>query len=412
MLGMLFREHPEYGSRDRRLMGDAIFAVLRWWGWLYDLAGLPEPGIISPEALSSPGCARLLAAAALLEREFSVPVAQVWADVLGIDWHQACRDAETGDILARGRDVRRAVAADARVASRPLALRHLAPAAWWDLIDSPRPIEELAEWFQRRPPTWLRVQKGTVQAARERLADEGLTTAPNARLVDALEVTAGRASFPSLASYREGLFEVQDLDSQAIGHVCAPTPGQRWWDACAGGGGKSLHLARLMSGKGTVVASDIRDYKLVDVRKRAVRADLHNIVCRPWDGRPLDPRKAAYDGVLIDAPCTCSGTWRRNPDARWRTTRADIDELPRSQAAILDAACNAVKPGGVLVYATCSVFTRENRDVVAGFLARHADFRLDPFASPLTQEPTDGCLQLWPWDGDADAMFVARMRRA
>ncbi len=410
LLGMLFRDHREYGSRDRRLIGDLVFAVMRWWGWLYGLAGQPDPGApVAVQRLTPGVCSRLLAVAALLEGEDDLPLAALWAPRLDLDWAAACREASTGDLAARGHALRRLLGTAAP--ARPPAPGDLVPAAWLARIESPRPQDEFIEWCQRRPPVWLRVQRGTVAAAREALARDGLAIEPHPRFDDALRITAGRASFPALAAYREGLVEVQDLASQAVGRACAPVPGQRWWDACAGGGGKSLQLARLMNGRGTVLATDVRPYKLDDVRRRAVRADLHNIVCRAWDGRPPDPRKAAFDGILIDAPCTCSGTWRRNPDARWRTTAADLDELPRTQAAILDAVAAALKPGGVLVYATCSVFACENREAVAGFLARHPEYAPQPFPNPLTGAPTDGTLQIWPWDGDGDAMFVARLQR-
>lgn len=212
--------------------------------------------------------------------------------------------------------------------------------------------------------------------------------------------------------YKQGRVEIQDLSSQAMGSVCCPLPGQRWWDCCAGGGGKSLLLASSMQGKGVVVASDIRAYKLQELKHRARRGGFSNITTREWNGGTVPSDKANFDGVLVDAPCTGSGTWRRNPWARWTLQKKDLDELTASQATLLANASTAVRPGGVLVYATCSMFGRENAEIVHSFLQTHTNFRLDPFINPLSGNGnTDGMLQTWPWDGDCDAMFVARLRR-
>jgi 16S rRNA (cytosine967-C5)-methyltransferase len=215
----------------------------------------------------------------------------------------------------------------------------------------------------------------------------------------------------TLPVYSEGRVEVQDLASQTVAMICAPSPGQRWWDVCAGGGGKSLHLAQLMKGKGVVTATDIQDRKLDELRRRARRGGFQNIQVKSWDGKPMRQKQATYDGVLVDAPCTCSGTWRRNPAMRWTARPGEKDEMAVIQRRILNTAVSGLKEGGVLVYATCSFFKRENEEVVEEFLAAHADFALEPYAHPLTGTPTPGTLQIWPWDGDCDAMFTARMRR-
>jgi 16S rRNA (cytosine967-C5)-methyltransferase len=280
----------------------------------------------------------------------------------------------------------------------------------WDYINSPVDTAELVQWLQERPPLWLRVQKGLPAKVIAALKKEELEVKQHPTLPNALYLQRARVNLYTLKPFRDGAFEVQDLASQLIGHVCQPQPGERWWDACAGAGGKSLHLAALMQEKGTVVATDIRGYKLADLKKRARRAGIPNITCKPWDGKRLRPRQATFDGVLVDAPCTCSGTWRRNPDARWSTRLADVEELAEVQRNLLHAAASGLKPRGVLVYATCSMFRRENEDVVASFLADHSEFALEPFPSPLSGHETNGMLQTWPWDGDCDAMFVARLR--
>ncbi|HCH87370.1 MAG TPA: SAM-dependent methyltransferase, partial [Lentisphaeria bacterium] len=179
-----------------------------------------------------------------------------------------------------------------------------------------------------------------------------------------------------------------------------------------GAGGKTLELADLMERTGTVVACDVRSYKLDDLRIRARRAGFPNIVTREWDGKPFKGKQAGgYDGVLVDAPCSCSGVWRRNPDGRWTLKPEDVEEAAALQQRILEAASTAVRSGGLLIYATCSLFPRENGGVVDAFLASHEEFALEPFEHPLTGEPCGGMLQVRSFDGDCDSMFVARLRR-
>ena len=178
----------------------------------------------------------------------------------------------------------------------------------------------------------------------------------------------------SLESFKNVLFEIQDIASQVIGLVSCAKPGERWWDCCAGAGGKSLQLSSMMQNKGRIVSSDIREYKLDDLKKRARRNEKSNIECRTWDGKALRNKKSeSFDGVLADAPCSCSGTWRRNPDARWRSAPADVNELISIPSSILENTSSAVKNGGVLIYATCSVFDEENGDMVRNFLKKHPD---------------------------------------
>jgi 16S rRNA (cytosine967-C5)-methyltransferase len=244
------------------------------------------------------------------------------------------------------------------------------------------------------------------------LRSYGLEAASHPFLESAIKIQGVKVNLHTLKEFNQGLFEIQDLSSQCIGLACAPKPGEMWWDACAGGGGKSLQLADLMNRKGSVRATDTRAYKLEDLKKRAARAAFPNIRTAPWDGTAPDPkRRATFDGVLVDSPCSSSGRWRRNPDARWIASKAWVDELSEIQMKILSAASAAVKPGGVLVYATCSMFQREDADNAARFLSKHPEFSLESFPNPLNGEMTDGSLLTLPWDGDCDASFVARFRK-
>jgi len=171
-------------------------------------------------------------------------------------------------------------------------------------------------------------------------------------------------------------------------------------------------LAELMQRTGKVVAGDIRSYKLEDLKKRARRSAFPNIECRPWDGNKVPPRRSSkFDGILIDAPCSCSGVWRRNPDGRWNTSPEEVREINLVQFKVLENVLNALRPNGVLIYATCSAFEMENAAVIRDFLARHSEFELESFANPLTGELCSGMLQITGAAENCDSMFVARLRK-
>ncbi len=214
-----------------------------------------------------------------------------------------------------------------------------------------------------------------------------------------------------LPPFERGELEIQDLASQAVALTCAPEPGDRWWDACAGAGGKSLHLADLMGGKGVVVASDSHSGRLKETVRRARRGPHTNISTKLWDGKGVAGKPGSFDGVLVDAPCSAIGTWRRNPDARWSLAPEAINRLAELQGRLLRAAAAGVKVGGTLVYSVCTLTPAETAEVVRGFLVEHSGFRLDPFLHPLNGSKTDGMLRIWPHEFDSDAMFIARMMR-
>ncbi|MFA7232442.1 MAG: RsmB/NOP family class I SAM-dependent RNA methyltransferase, partial [Victivallaceae bacterium] len=271
---------------------------------------------------------------------------------------------------------------------------------------------ELIRWFQQRPPLWLRGQGCEIDSLANKLKFRGLNVKKHPFMTQSLCAENPAVSLYSLEEFRKGLFEVQDLASQVIGLTCAPKAGERWWDACAGAGGKTLQLADIMQRKGSVIASDIREYKLEDLRKRARRAGFPNIMCKEWDGKALRKKQQEkFDGVLVDAPCSCSGTWRRNPDARWTTSPDELIEMAELQLRILNNAASGVKPGGTLVYATCSIFAAENTGVVESFLAQNPEYALESFSNPMNGRQTNGTVQIFPWEGDCDAMFAARFRR-
>jgi 16S rRNA (cytosine967-C5)-methyltransferase len=227
-------------------------------------------------------------------------------------------------------------------------------------------------------------------------------------LPDALQIPRGlnlRALSPQLT----GLMEIQDLASQAVGIVCAPRAGERWWDACCGSGGKALHLADLMGETGRVLATDIRAGTLDEMTRRMRASRLRSIEIRKWDGTAAPD--ALFDGVLVDAPCSGLGTWHRNPDARWRTSPAEIDRLATLQLGLLRTCAQRVKPGGVLVYATCTLTAPENDGVIDEFLSDGGDFLPASFPSPLDGSTCEGRLWIYPWQAGCNGMFIARFMR-
>ena len=237
-------------------------------------------------------------------------------------------------------------------------------------------------------PLDLRVNllKGTREEARAALAAEGWEARPTSSL--ALGV-ADRWPPPGhrRSAFQSGLVEIQDEGSQLIAALTDARPGMRVVDWCAGAGGKTLALAAMMRNRGQIVACDVSASRLDGAVRRLRRAGVNNVerhLVVPGD-KWAKRRAGAFDRVLVDAPCTGTGTWRRNPDARHRLTEQDLLELTRKQSSILDTAQALVHPGGRLVYATCSLLQEENEGQVSAFLIRHPDFVLVPLAAGVRQ---------------------------
>jgi 16S rRNA (cytosine967-C5)-methyltransferase len=234
--------------------------------------------------------------------------------------------------------------------------------------------------LQREPHVWLRARKGKGRDLGRKLRHTKLASLP-----DALRYT-GLADLFQTAEFQAGEFELQDLSSQAVGFVCAPKPGETWWDACAGEGGKLLHLSDLMENRGLIWASDRAEWRLKRLQRRTARAQVFNYRAETWDGSARLPTKTVFDGVLVDAPCSGVGTWQRNPHARWTTTLEDVRELAAVQKQLLANVALAVKPGGKLVYAVCTLAKAETLGVVEDFARRFPNFTPLPILNPLVTE--------------------------
>ncbi|MBI3886235.1 MAG: RsmB/NOP family class I SAM-dependent RNA methyltransferase, partial [Opitutae bacterium] len=208
--------------------------------------------------------------------------------------------------------------------------------------------------------------------------------------------------------FQAGEFEIQDLASQLVSHACAPHPGETWWDACAGEGGKTLHLSDLMKNKGLLWASDRSKRRLDKLKTRAARAQVFNFRTAPWEGDAHLPTKGKFNGILVDAPCSGVGTWQRNPHARWTTTPKDVQELAVVQLSLLNHAAGSLKPNGRLIYAVCTLTRAETTAVAAAFTAAHPELEPAPLSalgSPLS------ALTLWPHELNANGMFIAAWKK-
>ena len=262
-----------------------------------------------------------------------------------------------------------------------------------------------ARAIQAPPKVWLRAKRGQGKEVARKLGDcvilgEGV-------LGDTLEYR-GRQDLFRTAEFHGGEFELQDVNSQVVALVCNPQPGETWWDACAGEGGKTLHFSELMQNKGLIWASDRALWRLEKLKRRAARAKAFNYRATAWDGGARAPTKTKFDGVLVDAPCSGAGTWQRNPHARWTMTPADARELSQLQQRILRVAAGCVKPGGRLVYAVCSLLRSETAVVTEAFENRASDFTPLAVANPLNPSAAPASkLWFWPQDCGGNGMFVA-----
>ena len=289
-----------------------------------------------------------------------------------------------------------------------------------------RAAEEGAGLSQRAP---VDVRVNTLKATREKvtkaLARFGAEPAPLSPVGVRIPAPEGAGRSPAIEAetgHGKGWFEVQDEGSQVAALLSGAAPRMQVLDLCAGAGGKTLALSATMQNTGQIYAYDADKRQLRPIFERLKRAGARNVqVMEAGDAAALEALGPRFDLVLVDAPCSGSGTWRRKPDSKWRLKPANIPERQAEQARILDQGARLVKPGGQLVYVTCSVLPEENADQVAGFLSRHADFALLPYGEAwrerLGSEPpasADGSaetLQLTPARHGTDGFFIALLGR-
>ncbi len=401
-----FRARRFIGSSDRRAVAERVWSVLRAsrrLGWWLDRVGLPSTGLAAPRLR--------LAAALVLEGMALEVVAKLFS---GGKFAPASLDGGERAALAG-------------LAGHTLDHPAMGPAVRFELPDWLLPhlaarfgpaLPAEATALLAPAPLDLRANllKGPRAAARTALAAEGIEATATRFSPWGLRI-AGRRPVTAGAAFRAGLVEIQDEGSQLIALLADAKPGLRVADLCAGAGGKTLALAMTMENRGQLVACDVSAARLDGAIRRLRRAGVHNVerhLLAPGD-KWAKRRAGGFDRVLVDAPCTGTGTWRRNPDARARLTETDLAELTAKQALILDQAAPLVRSGGKLIYATCSLLAEENEAQVSAFLVRHPDYALLPLARawPLASAPpvAGDVLALTPARHGTDGFFAAVLER-
>lgn len=343
------RRDKRWGSRDRKFVAETIYDIIRWKRLYAEIAEVNEP-------FTRPNLWRLFS---------------VWCVLRGIelpDWSQI-EPTPSRRIKGRFDEL-----------SKIRKFKESIP-DWIDEIG----VKELGEKVWTKEIASLNIQaevilrtntlKTTKEALQAKLAEEDIATVTLPDHPDAIKLVE-RANVFRTEAFKLGWFEVQDASSQLVAAYLDIQPGMKVVDTCAGAGGKTLHLASLMENKGQLFAMDIYESKLRKLKVRAKRNGVHNITLKTIDStKPIKKLHDKADRVLIDAPCSGLGVLRRNPDSKWKLQPEFLDNIRKTQQEILCSYSKMVKPGGKLVYATCSVLPSENQDQVKQFLATNEEFK-------------------------------------
>lgn len=250
----------------------------------------------------------------------------------------------------------------------------------------------------------------------EALGEKGISTEKGKYFDDSL-LLKNPSGIGSIEEFKKGFFQVQDEAAMLAVKVLDPKPNEFILDMCAAPGGKTTHISHLMNGTGKVLASDIHENKLDLINENCMRLGIENVITRVHDASKVDyDNKLKADRVLIDAPCSGFGTIRHKPDIKWARTPEDILEISKIQYSILCASSQCVKPGGYLVYSTCTTEYEENEQVVFEFLKQYKDFKICDIKDNVPDElkgaiSSDGFLSVYPHTNDIDAFFIAKLTR-
>ncbi|TFV98599.1 RsmB/NOP family class I SAM-dependent RNA methyltransferase [Oxalobacteraceae bacterium OM1] len=389
ILSRYFRENPKLGSRERGAIAEAVYAVLRY---KLAFASFAESG-------SGPAMRRL----ALLGL----------ADAAGVDAIAGLSEQET-EWLNRIAQIDRS--------TLPATLRaNLPPWLYERLVSRLGEAETLAlaDALNRLAPLDLRVN--SMKARREdvlaQLAHAGIVCEATPYAPLGIRVWK-KPALQNLPLFKDGAIEVQDEGSQLLAQILAPKRGEMIADFCAGAGGKTLALGALMRNTGRLYAFDVSEKRLAKLKPRLARSGLSNVhpgVIAHENDVKVKRLAGKIDRVLVDAPCSGLGTLRRNPDMKWRQTPESVAELHDKQVSILNGAARLVKPGGRLVYATCSLLEEENEAIVAQFAESHKDFVLRPMGEILAEQkiPLEmgDYLKMSPQTHQTDGFFAAVFER-
>lgn len=330
----VLRSNPRWGARDRAFIAESVYEMVRWWRLI---------NVISP----SDDLFHLFGTYWLMQGH-ELPE---WKEFRGVD---------PAEIKFRYQSI----SDRATLQSIPDWLDEMGESLLGEKWES-----EL-DTLNQQAKVIIRVNtlKITREELMKRLNDEGIETYAPKGYKDALVLAKRQNMFRSPA-FKEGLFEVQDASSQLVAAALDVAPGMRVIDACAGAGGKSLHLAALMGNKGRILSMDVEDWKLKNTKLRARRAGVSIIEPKVIEGNKTIKRlKETADRLLLDVPCSGLGVLKRNPDTKWKLSPESIDKVVAVQQEIIQNYSSLLKPGGIMVYATCSILPIENQDQVTAFL--------------------------------------------
>ena len=342
VVAKMLKSDKRWGKRDRGFIAENTYEIIRWKRLYAELAGVKEP-------YAKVDLWRLLSVRWVLQ---GIPLPG-WDEVRGTP---ARRIKGRFDGLQQ----HRAIVCSITDWLDELGVANFGEAQWKQEIDALNTQASVVLRVNR-----LQTNQKTLQ---NELAAEGIETVSHQNYPDAL-ILQERANVFETNAFQRGLFEVQDASSQLVASFTEVSPGMQVIDACAGAGGKSLHLAALMENKGQLTALDIYPHKLHELKRRARRAGAHNITTRHIKSNKVVKKlNGRADRVLIDAPCTGLGVLRRNPDAKWKIDAEFLERVKKTQENIIHTYATMVKPGGKLVYATCSILKEENQSQVEGFL--------------------------------------------
>jgi len=344
----LLRQNKKWGSRDRSFVAEHTYEMVRWWGFLW----------------------------ALLEKEPSTKRKDLHR-LFGVYWLWRGYDLPDWPKFDTIRDF------DVQKASKRLTTiaEKESYATWFDALAH----EQLGEQWPiiaaaMNTPNTVNLRVNTLKSNRSEVAEAleqaGIKVYDHPVFPEAL-CLEGRPKLNNIPAFKQGWFEVQDAGSAQIGHFLNPTPGSTTIDACAGAGGKTLLLGALMENKGKLVAMDVEGRKLGELKKRTQRSGLSIVETRAWEEPGvLQELEETADYLLLDVPCSGTGVIKREPDTKWKLAQEHLDRLEEVQADILHRYPTMLKPGGTLVYATCSILPMENTQQVELFLKNNPHFTL------------------------------------
>lgn len=340
------KANKKWGSKDRAFVAESFYDIIRWKRKLAHYMG---------EAISSDNIYSLIATY-LLYKDYDLPPFEEF----------------------KGYDIKKVLARMKEPIDNP-AIEQSVPDWLYEKLkaDYGEDTRAILAALNEQADVYLRVNRLKTSSRKliQSLLDDGVHAEKVDGLPDALRIKVRKNLFRTKA-FQEGWFEVQDLSSQQVAEALAPKAGMRVLDVCAGAGGKTLHLASLMENKGQIIALDIHEWKLKELKRRARRAGAHNIETRAIVAKTIKRLRNGADALLIDAPCTGLGVLRRNPDAKWKLDPSFIKRITKEQRNILSEYSKVLRPGGRMVYATCSILSEENEKQVAHFLAEHDEFNL------------------------------------